>query len=528
MIIMKENKKYNILLTVLTPMSIGAGAESDWAKGVDYVLSGNKVYVLDLKKVVKAGVDISKISDCFLKGDNKGILLLLGNKLSSVSKYCFESPAFSDNPIKTFLRSKLLNVPIVAGSSLKGAISSILFAHLRRDENRPEDVLGKMNNSLMRFVKVTDFELNETSLVNTKIFNLQQDNREWIGGWKHGAKDGTDSFFKTTGFNTIYECAMPSQKALGSILISPNFDCVPAENAMYAEEKKNILNNDLPYLFSIINEHTRLYLEKERDFFEEYHTDKSDYIIDSIDNLLSLIPDDGTSCILKMSAGAGFHSITGDFQFDDYTGGLLDRKSHRGDKSAKPKSRKIAVWGNEFALMGFVKLSIISDKEYAELSENLAQKHADYFASTLAVFEEQRLAEEKRLAEIQARKDAEKAAEEERIRKEEEAKLAAVEKAKQIETFIQQEAAAAVAKNKMPLADRLQGIASIGNLAGTLKKWNEANEKCFAEKELEITVEYIRLMNVKNIAKDMKNKRKEFIKAIGEDWTNKLLKELCL
>ena len=64
---------------------------------------------------------------------------------------------------------------------------------------------------------------------------------------------------------------------------------------------------------------------------------------------------DTNQCILKMSAGAGFHAITGDWQFDDYTDAAqLDRK--RGGEL--PKSRKIAVSGTKAcAPMGFIKLT---------------------------------------------------------------------------------------------------------------------------------------------------------------------------
>jgi hypothetical protein len=69
------------------------------------------------------------------------------------------------------------------------------------------------------------------------------------------------------------------------------------------------------------------------------------------------MPENGQSCILKMAAGSGFHSITGDWQFDDYSIDGVDtsRKISRGTlKNVKSaKSRKIAILNdNEFTLMG--------------------------------------------------------------------------------------------------------------------------------------------------------------------------------
>ena len=139
------------------------------------------------------------------------------------------------------------------------------------------------------------------------------------------------------------------------------------------EKKRPILHNDISFLFGIVNGHTRDYLQKEKAFFKKYATDRTDDIIRSIDSLLEQIPSDNSYCILKMSAGSGFHSITGDWQFKDYSINGLDtsRKVSRGlfygDKSAK--SRKIADWDNHLSLMGFVKLRAMSDKEVKQLEE---------------------------------------------------------------------------------------------------------------------------------------------------------------
>ena len=68
-----------------------------------------------------------------------------------------------------------------------------------------------------------------------------------------------------------------------------------------------------------------------------------------------------------MAAGSGFHIITGDWKFDDYS--ITDIKSNRGrnrgfyKNTPSSKSRKIALWNNKFQLMGFIKLCIVSEEE---------------------------------------------------------------------------------------------------------------------------------------------------------------------
>ena len=63
-----------------------------------------------------------------------------------------------------------------------------------------------------------------------------------------------------------------------------------------------------------------------------------------------------------MSAGSGFHSITGDWQFKNYSQtGIWEQGRHAGKK--KYKSRKIAEWNGYLSLMGFVKLRYILPEE---------------------------------------------------------------------------------------------------------------------------------------------------------------------
>jgi hypothetical protein len=133
-------------------------------------------------------------------------------------------------------------------------------------------------------------------------------------------------------------------------------------------KKDLVLNNqgNLNGLFQIINDHTKVYLEKEKKFFQTYSAKNSGKILDSIKKLLDKIPEDNSYCILKMSAGSGFHSITGDWQFSDYSINGLDRRRHvsRGmyNNRLSSKSRKIAVHKDHFDLMGFVKIALLKEQ----------------------------------------------------------------------------------------------------------------------------------------------------------------------
>ena len=556
------NEKYNIRLEVITPLSIGAGAEKDWILGGDYVIKDGKVYILDIKKMLDNGFDLNQISNLFINGDYNGIIQLLSNKLDNVSKKIYDLPASTINPIKSMVKNQLCDTPIIPGSSLKGAIRSALFSYLRSDEEKKDtEVFGNMNigENFMRFIKFSDFDFLSTNLVNTKIFNLQSSDSGWRGGWKN-ANNNTGSTFNPTTFNTLYECIVPGQKSVGSIMFSPRqFDLYErhAKQIMpHAQGKRELIHSGLTSLFHILNNNTRVYLEKEREFFEAYETDKTDFIIESIDYLLNLIPDDDSYAVIKMAAGAGFNAITGDWQFDDYVGGNLNRKQN---KDGKPKSRKIAIWQDEFTLMGFVKLTQISEREYETeavaihqfLNEIVDKRNSQILQAEnekKAKDEKQKMLLETYNALIQ---EAEKAWESKDYLKvleiaekagetypkgtlHQELKLKAEGPAMLMKINMQEEAENAarieaenkkkaedLAKNSIPLEERISGITSTGNLAGTIKKWLSVENNTFGDKEFEATVECLKRMNAKG--KDIKSKRKDFSKAIGDEYTNKLL-----
>ena len=405
------NKKYNIELEVLTPLHIGAGAEKDLMRGSDYISDKGKVYVLNHKKVLKnLGGDANDFSNFLLSKNDKGLKAKISGNLESVSDIIFESPTGSENDIKAFIKNGLTSKPIVPGSSLKGAIRSILFSYLKeKHQNDEKQVFGSANDGdeFMRFIKISDAQFQKSELINTKIFNLFGTAPNLSGGWKHEFRGGTNKTFKVNGFNTIYEIIKSNEKGDLSIALSDKaFD-----NYYHGDKpkkKSDILHDTLSnQLFKIINEHAKKYIQKQIDFFDKYSNDETDAIINSLKRIITLIPSDNSSCVLQMSAGSGFHSITGDWQFDDFSINRINssgRGPSRGqfNSNDSAKSRKIATDGNTFDLMGFVKLSILTEEVIAQREiERKTKLEADRIA------EEERFAIEK--AELD-RIDAEKQA----------------------------------------------------------------------------------------------------------------------
>lgn len=564
-----EDKKYYIELEVVTPLSVGAGNDNDWMRGIDYVVKDGRVYVLDIKKVAEQGISIESLTALFTNTDEQGILKLIGNKLEAVSKFVFKSPVTTKNAIKTFLRTQLYNKPIVAGSSIKGSVRSALFNYLRDKERTNEEVFGNMKDGtdFMRFIRIADVEIPSTRLVNTKIFNLRKDGSEWYGGWKHkgtdkGGDSHTDERFNPIGFNTLYECVIPGQKGVGTISLAGHLFEVLSSNTdktiTKEHKKRTLLGEDIHTLFEIINQVTREYLLKEKAFFEKYTAERSGELLDNINTLLDMIPDDNSSCLLKMSAGVGFHSITGDWQYDDYSQtGLWDDKRNYGKK--KYKSRKTAEYEGKLQLMGFVKLRDLSTDEITKKMESLTENHHDIINSIVAPA---RKREEERVAKLEEERLRMIAIEEEKRKQEacndlfEQAKQAfndsqwanAITKAEEaiaicpdnkelsefiekckktqkIEEYRKNEEAASSQKFSQPLAEVIKGKTSAGNLIGTTTKWLKIEGNTFGENEFQAL-----LTEAKNLApkeqKNLKGKSKDLVKAIGEDLVKKFLDEL--
>lgn len=366
------NDKYQIQLEILTPLSIGAGSETEWAKGVDFVISQNKLYHLDLRKMKENGIDINKLAAFWAEKNQDAVIKIIGSNLTKVSDRIMDIPCDTDNNIKTFIVNQLSQKPIIPGSSIKGAIRSVLFSYLRDKETKDSNVFGSLKDGsdFMRFIRISDFDFEKTALVNTKIYNLFGYNDNWQGGWKHAFRNGTNTSFSPIGFNTIYECLLPQEKAIGNIMLAEKLwekiselqPCYDKKKEFFShfgrDEEGEYETSPIENLFFQINSHTYDYLDKERAFFNMYRQgEHSDKIIQSINGLMHRVNDcidNGRSCILKMAAGTGFHSITGDWQYQNYNLGI-DPKT--GKK--KYKSRKIAINNNHYTLMGFVKLSII-------------------------------------------------------------------------------------------------------------------------------------------------------------------------
>lgn len=393
---MNTNIRKNIQFEAITPISIGAGSDYDWIYGMDYIINDQKLYVIEMSKVIRAGVDIEEYCGLLQNQAIGELERLMKSKIASISQSpdkIFDAPIEDyRDPVKTFIRTN--GVPYIPGSSLKGALRSIVTNYLLENINKvnykngrfktliPDkkpgkykdaDIFGEVKDGedFMRFIQVSDIKVGTTILLNTKVFNLQGEGDQWSGGWKlSGSK--TTTTFCPKGFNTIYECICPQEKAEGSITFATNaFDLMQSKLTVSTQRKQNLMDKQygLTQWFHVVNQHTLSYLQKELAFFKAYPTDRTAEIETCILRLISSINDSKDAyCVLKMAAGSGYHTITGDWNqySDDYVnngkwedqyemkrmGIALDHKNKH-----RYKSRRIVEYNGNLQLMGFVKLT---------------------------------------------------------------------------------------------------------------------------------------------------------------------------
>ncbi|HMN91478.1 MAG TPA: hypothetical protein PKE68_15760, partial [Saprospiraceae bacterium] len=233
-------------------------------------------------------------------------------------------------------------------------------------------LLGGFDNSIFRHIKVGDAFFDRLELYPAKTFNLRGRTPNWRGGWRH--KDGTNDAFSPNGSVFVYECLPPGTTGELTLRI------LDAQSQLYKKlqkwsdqelekKRKNGKGNPLPqdfekiigntdplgWLFQTINERTRSFLAKEIAFFKKYKVAETKAILQPLVQMqqwLDEIPAT-EACILRMAHGSGFHSITGDWKYDEYTN---DNDTWQNGKK-RYKSRKLLFRGDAFFPMGFVLLA---------------------------------------------------------------------------------------------------------------------------------------------------------------------------
>ncbi|KXX69437.1 type III-A CRISPR-associated RAMP protein Csm5 [Flammeovirga sp. SJP92] len=423
------NQNYQLDIEAVTPVYVGAGKEKDWMKDYEFIYDDGFVYVLDLEKLYSITSDlkeIQRISSLIVDKKLTSYLKQQSIDLNSISKYVFElETGLPSKEIKTFIRNGM-GKTYLPGSSIKGAVKSVLFNELYKKYSQngqntvkvstdmflknkrekawreiEENTFGKINTSLGRLLRITDGEFNHTKLMPSKINNRYGDDLDQ--GWKH-ALDENGEYFDPVKFVTIQEVMPIGEKSsvrfsFAEKLLS-NFEYYAPNNSTTYKKQRYLFPNSkdkLASLFKIINRYTKEFILKEIDYFEDestdYHNKETSQLIESFRLILKKIPNDNSYAILRMSAGSSFHGMTGDWRFNSHLETLEQGKEDhlnlvynvhsRTKEKALYKSRKFIFSEGtldeyEFYPPGFIKLSS-PDLTITKETEQVIEKQEENF-----------------------------------------------------------------------------------------------------------------------------------------------------
>lgn len=373
------NTNYLIKANMLTPVHVGAGQEKKLNQYLDFFYKDRKIVLVDTSKIYHSLsekerlVFVNHLSDSRLP--EFGSYLIDTCKLNIDDFKIGEIDCPGSKPMQEVFplistagaNGRSVYLP---GSSVKGAIRSVLYAYLYHQGKgaNEKDIFGTIDRNLMSLIQVSDAPFKTSRIINCKIFNLFNDAGRWTAGWKH-EKRKTNETFSTTGFVTSYEVFGLNESTNFTIKLNKERIEYLKLSQHNIQGKSPLPPNyqiieklDVPGLFEIINWHTRMYLNAELDFFKNYNNQEpySETIIAFIEDLITKVPDNNRNCILHLGCGSGFHGITGDWKYArDHTDTGYDKNEKIKYKSRKMAFRKIQ--GNpdfDIMPMGFMKLTV--------------------------------------------------------------------------------------------------------------------------------------------------------------------------
>jgi len=382
---------HNFSLEVITPVHVGMGKEKDYVKGLDYIYRDGKYVLYSQQKLLNSlqPLEANAVSGFLASGNFSQFTSYINTKrlvtddMVLYEWQCEHETQSPNDEIKRCTQDGLGNW-FIPGSSIKGALRSVIATALyksngSRNEIRLDDLLGKIDNNIMRFVQVSDCQVASTpGIFPVKIFSADPNNS---GQWKHTRdnKNGPSHSpqFRPNGFVSFYEMltdGVNSEPTSGAFRISWDAATIIKEKRQQDIPNFNAVftNQGIEWLIETARLHTSRFLEKEIHFFETYPNDS--ITAESLLNELKWLKEENAQTkdgfILRVGANVGWHTITGDWAFDDF---VIATERNRGNMAGGRmekafKTRKLIFdWQypdenggavRRFALPGFVKISL--------------------------------------------------------------------------------------------------------------------------------------------------------------------------
>lgn len=344
-----ERKK--IKLQTLTPVHIGNG--EILKENFDYIKDNRFVYILDSKKLFnllkQKNFSIAQWTNALIRGNIKTII---DRYLSNISfdNYCIRKIQIQPNQrenVRPGLREQIYDgfgKPYFPGSSIKGAIRTVIVSHLMQDGSELNLRYNAVLGNITQYLQVSDvmFENGCTDALNMINLNIR----------------AKGSSYRDESKRQLVEAITEGEESYLTIKIT--------------NTQKFQVASSIKDLFCRINKHTQRILENEIKFWDEdEYIEQGGLIVENyIDTCKELRNDitalDNNSCILRLGHANGWKFITGYWVKDKATNGewsnIVNRSRPNNERNYSqhpfPKSRRINVTDNKVNLLGFVKLTI--------------------------------------------------------------------------------------------------------------------------------------------------------------------------
>ncbi|WP_019990111.1 RAMP superfamily CRISPR-associated protein [Rudanella lutea] len=414
---------YQFNVDVVTPVHVGMAQEKHYMPGLDFVQKGSSLTFLNADGLFKALLpeQLDKVTADMAAGEFDRLNTYLGN-LPVINdpdvRLREETVDTLNRTIREIRRAYVsgLGQPTLPGTSLKGAIRSVLVWHLTRHQMPQADNWGKLDETLfgpitanfMRYLQLSDvcFEQDALRVFPVKVFsgdgnpNVPGNTK---GQWKHGRDDKArlnhhPEFMPESvqtraneGFLNFFESLRPGQRSelrigLATSLLNEWFAKRMQEDPFYRKPFEQLTGSEL---IRLIRDHTAQYLTKERQYYELF--DNDDLNVNARRSMQERLQElersnaATNSCLLRVGANVGFHSITGDWQDisrghyqswvrDNYVTVQNRRPNHYKERQRTTdhifaKTRKFDVVTDperDFLLPGFLKLTLVGDNRSEE------------------------------------------------------------------------------------------------------------------------------------------------------------------
>ncbi|MCB0630729.1 MAG: RAMP superfamily CRISPR-associated protein [Saprospiraceae bacterium] len=379
------NTVTDLQLEVLSPVHVGTAGEKLLIENMDFVYRDGQVVLFDKKRMLQllAGA---------YTGNNRPALkayqqLMAAGKLWELEGFLedcsidLEEITAKEHPLRVAPANEIRPLirtgrgrPIIPGSSIKGAIRSVLFHHLfemhgvedRRKADR--ELFGDIGNNIMSYIRPYDVEVavDQVGMINIDLFNLYEAYGDWESDYKEQFFLSVEAFLPGAGGKlrlTVADGLLEKLQKEESQLRHANRLPKPLTPKFVNDVISTA--NPIDRLFELINRYTRTHITREIEFFTRFQqAADTEFTIQNLEKFQALTHD-ADACVLRLAYGSGFHAITGDYRFPDHTSTIyrpdqLNQTWDRSTRSRRParyKSRKITGSDLDTTALGYVKLS---------------------------------------------------------------------------------------------------------------------------------------------------------------------------